>query len=317
MYNSSPGELPWFEKSREAMAEAYGFQKSRAPLAIVTGASSGIGRAIAASLSQRGFRLGLIARDREALEKNADEWRRDAPCVVVPMDLTDTDSIGPSIKQLLRTAEAPADVLVCAAGCGVYQPVMQQTHAQHLQLWQINYLATFSIIRAVLPGMLRARRGHVIAIASMSSKIGPWGHAGYAGAKAAVVSLMQTLAAEHDCSGVHFSYVNPGIVDTPFFQKSSTHGLWSVVAKRAIPPVAVAKGVMSLLDRPRLEICIPRYYRMLDLIRAISVRLAHRLVRDGSRPQSMPHDDLEEADIAPEDSEVALESSQIDSLISK
>jgi len=315
-----PSRVPVIDSPYGNMAESHRtFQTSRAPLAIVTGASGGVGQAIASGLSQRGYRLILISRDQAALQARAAEWRRNAPCLVAPMDLSDTLAILPAIERLLRTAGAPAEVLISAAGCGIYRPMMQQTDEQHLLLWQINYLAAYSMIRAVLPGMLHARRGHVISIASISSKMGPWGHTGYAGAKAAIVSLMQTLAAEHHRSGVHFSYVNPGIVDTPFFQKSDTQGLWSVVGKRAIAPAAIAAGTLSLLDRPRLELCIPRHYRLLDLIRAISVPLAHRLVRLGSTPDK-PAAQPSAGDFTIQSSHIEsphIEPSRLDSVVSK
>lgn len=263
------------------------FFDSSAPLALVTGASSGMGEHIARRLSQRGYRLVLISRDADQLHRHAAEWSAHAPCLARPMDLCDTESIGATIEPLLRRA-SQVSLLVNAAGTGVFKPMLQQSAAQHLRLFQINYLATYQMIRCVLPMMLQQGHGHVINIASMSSKMGPWGHAGYAGAKSAVVSLTQTLAAEHHDGGVHFSYINPGIVNTPFFRKPNTQGLWNLVSHRAISPELIAQGVEQLIDRPQLELCVPRHYRLLDLVRAISVRWAHRLVRRGSTPAEPP-----------------------------
>jgi hypothetical protein len=260
-----------------------------APLAVVTGASSGMGLAIARRLADRGHRLILISRDPQRLDELSRRWVGGAPHLPLAVDLCDLDAIAAKVEPLLRRAGPPA-VLVNAAGSGIFKPMLQQTSAQHLRLWQINYLATYELIRLALPAMLAADRGHVINIASMSSKMGPWGHAGYAGAKSAVVSLTQTLAAEHHDSGVRFSYINPGIVDTPFFTKPGTQGLWSVVHRRAVSPEAIADGVESLLARPRLELCVPGHYRLLDFIHAISVEWAHRLVRRGSSPHAQTTD---------------------------
>ena len=147
---------------------------------------------------------------------------------------------------------------------------------------EVNYFASVATLRAVLPGMLERRRGHVINIASMATKMGPWGHAGYAAAKAALVSLTQTLAAEHHGEGVHFSYVNPGIVDTEYFDELG--GLAERVRRWRISPDVAADRIVALLDRPRLELCIPAHYRLIDVLKALHPSLAHRIVRSQSRP---------------------------------
>jgi hypothetical protein len=162
---------------------------------------------------------------------------------------------------------------------------MEHRRGDHEKLLRINYLAAVEMIRLVLPGMLRTGRGHVINVASISSKIGPWGHAGYAASKAALVSLTQTLAAEYGTKKLHFSYVNPGVVDTAYYNGAEMGELWNVVSRHAIHADDVAEKMLRLIDRPRLELCVPGHYRLLDAVKMVSMRLAHWLVARGSRPR--------------------------------
>ncbi len=260
------------------------FDVGTAPLAVITGASSGIGRATARQLAEAGFATLLIARRAERLHQLAGELAPHAPSLACPMDLSDVDAIVPTLGPILQQA-GPVRVLVNNAGVGFYQSFLQHSMDDHHRLMQINYFAPLAMIRLVLPAMQKARRGHIINIASMSTKIGPWGHAGYASAKSALVSLTQTLAAEHGETGVNFSYVNPGIVATEFFSTPSFGHRMDHLQKYAIPPEQVAAAVMRLLRRPQLELCVPRYYRVLDLVCAISPRLALWLVRHESCPR--------------------------------
>lgn len=253
------------------------------PLAVITGASSGIGTAIARRLAQRGCRTALIARRRDRLESLAAELSKTAPSFAWPLDLADVPGIEPSMRELIA-AHGPPDVLVNNAGAGVYLPFMEHDWAMHRRLMDLNYFAAVATIRAVLPGMAERRKGHVINICSISAKMGPWGHAGYTAAKAALASLTQTLAGEHDGAGVHFSYVHPGIVLTDYFEADSLTRLLPRVRKHAIPADTVAKRIAALLDKPRLELCVPAHYRVLDAVIAVSPALAHRMVTRNSRP---------------------------------
>lgn len=258
-------------------------QMSERPLAVVTGGSSGIGAAIARQLARRGYRTVIVARRAALLRRIAEEISADCPCAAVVADLANPEQVEAAIRTIMTEHGTP-EVLVNCAGYGAYRTFLDHSDADHERLLQVNYLSARRLIQAFLPAMIERRRGHVINITSVSAKFGPWGHAGYAAAKAALTTLTQTLACEYAEHGVNFSYVKPGIVDTEYFQQAETAALWSVVRRRAISAEAVAAATVRLLDRPRLELCVPRHYRFLDVIRAISPGLVLRLVRNGSRP---------------------------------
>lgn len=259
-----------------------GQQNTDRPLAVITGASSGIGRVIAHRVAQRGYRTVLIARRLGRIESLAAELSQHAPSRAVAMDLADAELIEPAITELIAR-EGGVDLLINNAGYGVYGPFLQQSEAVHRRLMQVNYFAPLILTRQMLPGMLERGTGQVINIASVCVKMGPWGHAGYAASKAALVAMTQCLAAEHG-ERVSFSYVLPGLVSTDFFQEVEMSELEAMHRGKFISAERVADRVVRLLDRPKLEVCIPRHYALLDFMRAISVQAVHQLVKRSSRP---------------------------------
>ncbi|MEX0885239.1 MAG: SDR family NAD(P)-dependent oxidoreductase [Phycisphaeraceae bacterium] len=248
----------------------------------MTGASGGIGAATARRLAGRGYRVGLMGRNAAALDALAEAIGRDR-AVVACAELAEPEACAAAVDALL-TAHGPAAVLVNNAGAARYRPFLELDEDEHRRLVEVNYLGPARLTRQVLPGMLERGAGHVINVASMAARVGPWGHAGYAGAKAALVSLTQTLAAEYGGRGVHFCAVCPGIVDTPFFHGVEVEPLWRKMRRRAVSPERVARRIERLLDRPRARVCVPASYRALDWIDALSPGLAGRLVARQSRP---------------------------------
>lgn len=252
--------------------------------AIVTGASSGIGRAVALRLGKRGFRMLLIARRQDRLQALAEEISGDPPPIVVALDLSDPHAI----RETIPTFETyhPISVLVNCAGVGQYKAFLDQGEEDFHRLMQVNCFAAVDLIRAVLPRMLACRSGHIINIASISAKMGPWGHSAYAASKSALVTVTQSLAAEYTPGGIRFSVVYPGVVKTEFFHRPEYDVLLDRILRHAIEPDRVAAVVERLLDQPRLEVYVPWYYRFLDGLHFLCTEAAHRIVARASRPKS-------------------------------
>ena len=253
------------------------------PVALVTGASSGIGREVARLLAQRGYATVLIARRVDRLNELARELSHHAPSTPLGIDLSEPGALKLGIE-IVASRHPRIDVLVNNAGFGDYRALLDQPLEAHRRLYEVNYFAAVALTRALLPGMIERRRGHVINIASMSTKFGPWGHGAYAGAKAALIALTQSLACEYASAGVHFSYVNPGVVRTEFFNGAEYRPLDGQIARHGISAQRVARSIVRLLDRPRLELCVPWYYRAVDWFRLVSPGLTLCLVRRHSVP---------------------------------
>jgi short-subunit dehydrogenase len=244
------------------------------PLAVVTGASSGIGAACARQLSQRGYRIVLIARRRERLDA--------MDGMAVELDMTG-DDVASEAKRIIDEHGAPA-VLLNAAGGGHYHRFLDHTPADHDRMLRLNYTAPMTLIHTMLPAMLEAGRGHVINVASISAVVGPYGHSGYAAAKAALVALTQSLAGEHMDSPVKFSCVLPGIVATEFFDSPAYQPLFNAQRRHAMSAEHVAQRIVGLLDRPRLMLYVPWHYRFIKWLDALCPELLFRIVQSQSRP---------------------------------
>lgn len=257
-----------------------------APLAIITGASSGIGRAIATRLAQHGYRTILIARRAELLNELAAQLTPHAPSIPVVLDLAGLDAIAPTMARLLE-AHGPPTVLVNNAGYGIYAPFLDTSPAERRALMQVNFDAACELTRAALPTLLRhAKQGggecHVFNICSMSARVGPWGHSAYAASKGAMKSLTEVLHAEHARDGVRFTTVYPGVIRTPYFEKGSMVRLWPKVASRAVSAERVAAAVVKAIGSKRVSLYVPAFYRVLDVVTTVSPRLGQWMVRMGS-----------------------------------
>lgn len=251
--------------------------------ALITGASSGIGQAIARELAARSYPTILLARRAELLESLATELRVHAPCTAVPFDLLETQSI-PTLTHRLIADHAPISVLINCAGSGAYRSFLDESPYDMSRLMRLNHEAAALLTRGLLPDMIARGRGHIVNISSMSAIVGAWGHCGYAASKSAMRNLTQSLRCEFRPHGVRFTVVYPGIVRTPYFNHPDMAPLWDLVKHRAIEPERVARAVATSLWTERASVHVPWYYRAIDLIAAVSNRAAIALVRGGSAP---------------------------------
>jgi NAD(P)-dependent dehydrogenase (short-subunit alcohol dehydrogenase family) len=182
------------------------------PVALVTGAGRGIGRAIASRLSSAGHRVALTARSGDDLLQTAAAC--EGPTVVLPGDITDAAFVEECFASVEREW-GPVEVLVANAGSGVSASVVRTTDEQWQRMLDLNLTAPFRCIRRALPPMLDAGRGRVVVIASVAAKIGEPYISAYTASKHGVLGLVRSAAAEVATSGVTVNAVCPGYVDTP------------------------------------------------------------------------------------------------------
>jgi short-subunit dehydrogenase len=197
--------------------------KSARPLALVTGASSGMGKIFAERLASQGTDLILVARRRDRLEALADQLRRDggARCEVIGADLTDGAALD-ALAARLAGGES-LDLLINNAGFGGFYPFATIDARAIDELIDINIRAVTRLTRAVLPDMIRRGAGGIINIGSVLALSGtlppnplPY-RATYAAAKAFVLTFTQALAGELAGTGVRAMVCLPGPTSTEFF----------------------------------------------------------------------------------------------------
>ena len=179
---------------------------------LVTGASRGIGAAVAAALSGQGHRVALLGRDGAALEAVAAALP--GPALTVLADVTEADAIEAALSRI-EAEWGPVEVLVCNAGAGLAAPITETTDEQWARMLEVNLTAPFRLIRRALPSMTERGWGRVIVIASVVAKRGEAQVAAYTAAKHGVLGLVRAAAAELARTGVTVNAVCPGYVDTP------------------------------------------------------------------------------------------------------
>lgn len=205
-------------------------------LAVVTGASRGIGRAIALRLS-RTYEIFGVARSKEGLDTLAAEIAgRGGRCRVAQVDLRDPSAIERALEGL------DVEVLVNNAGLGPVKPLLDLTPDEWHAMVDVNFNALYHATRAVLPGMTRRKRGHVVVIGSISGRSEFVGGTCYAATKHAAQAFVQCLNLEVRQHSVKVSIVNPGAVATDFSQKADTSWMLS--------PEEVAESVAHVLETP-------------------------------------------------------------------
>jgi 3-oxoacyl-[acyl-carrier protein] reductase len=183
-------------------------------IALVTGASRGIGRACALALAESGARVALAARNVEQLESLASEIRaRNREAFVVPMDLADTESIKEAIAKTAQDWGAIA-ILVNNAGITKDGLAMRMKKPDWDVVIATNLTGAFVAMQQVLPGMMRERWGRIINISSLVGEMGNAGQSNYAASKAGLIGLTKSIAQEMGSRNITVNSVAPGYVET-------------------------------------------------------------------------------------------------------
>lgn len=206
------------------------------PLAVVTGASRGIGRAIAKRLAPTHDVLAM-ARSKSELERLAAEIATSGDrCTVAAVDLRDPKAIARALDGVA------ADVLINNAGLGPIKPMLELAPDEWQAMLDVNFSALYHVTRAVLPGMVARKRGHVVVIGSISGRSAFIGGSCYAATKHAAAAFVECLNLEVRHQGVKVSIVNPGSVATDFSERNDPSWMLS--------PEEVADSVLHVINTP-------------------------------------------------------------------
>src|SRR3954467_2338979 len=225
-------------------------------VAIVTGGSRGIGREVAMLAAQKGARVGLVARSAPDLEAVLKEiGGRGA---VATADVADQAATEEAMGKL-AAALGPVDILVNNAGIGSYGRVSDLDVEEFERGMRVNFFSCVYATKAVLPSMLERRRGHIVNVAPTPGPIGPPMEAAYAASKFAMVGFTEALAFEVGPEGIGVSMVNPGPVETDFFD---TRGhAYEGSYPKPVSAQRVADSVIEVVESDGLERVIPRALR--------------------------------------------------------
>ena len=237
-------------------------------VALVTGASSGIGAATACELARGGFRVALVARREDRLQTIAAQIRDlGGEALVLVADLTDERACARVVEEV-RKAWGPVDVLVNNAGFGWYGYGVEMPWRLAQQMMQLNMLALTRLTLHFLHDMKARNSGHIINIGSVVGSLPSQGVALYSATKSFVDTFSSALYRELQGTNVHVSVVRPGVVDTEFYDVAEDEKTgWRIPVERfSVRPEAVAKRVWALVRRPRRVAYVPRVLRFVPWV---------------------------------------------------
>jgi short-subunit dehydrogenase len=237
----------------------------------VTGASSGIGAAVARRLAADGWHLVLNGRDPQRLSQVATA----TSAFAFPADLSRPGAEQRLTEFALGAAGGRVDVLVAGAGIGWAGDFASMPPADIDKLFDVDVLPVMHLVRRLLPGMVEAGSGRVVLIGSVAGVLSVRGEAVYSAAKAALAAFADALRYELHGTGVGVSHVVPGVVDTPFFARRGTPYVRSY--PRPVPPEKVADAVRDALVHGRDEVYVPGWLRLPGRIRGAAPTLYRRL----------------------------------------
>ena len=227
----------------------------RGAIAIVTGASSGIGAATARTLAQRGATVVAVARRKDRLDEVVEDCRRSAAdSIARPGDVADRAFADDVVRDVLSRF-ARVNILVNNAGISPAEDVSTRAVDDAEQIMAVNFFGAMYFAGAVLPRMLEQRKGSIVNVTSVSGYVPAPGEPAYGASKAALSRWSHGLAVELHRTGVHVGVLSPGPIDTE---------IWSHTGEpykgKLYPPTDVADGVVRMIERELTHMTVPRQF---------------------------------------------------------
>lgn len=222
------------------------------PIALVTGASRGIGAAAARELAHHGYGLVLVARSADATVALAAELTQGgAPSIALPTDMRDAAAVRRMVDAVLAHF-GRVDLLVSNAGVGEAKSLAKLADEDVAAVLETNLVSQILLTRLLLPQMLERRRGGLIYIGSVAGYVGMPGGTIYAATKYGLLGFATALRRELRRKGIGVTYIAPGFIETEMIA-----GLRGVPKS---PPSVVARAVAAAAARPRRSIIVPWWY---------------------------------------------------------
>jgi short-subunit dehydrogenase len=227
-------------------------------IVVITGASSGIGAWMAQELSRLGAIVIGIARSEEKLQQIAKFMQGKHEWMITY--ISSSEQVFSAAQQIIDTY-GRIDILINNAGYGVFESFSETNLEAMEQMMNVNYMGTVRCTKAVLPYMLEANCGHIVNIASLAGKIGTAKSSGYSASKHAVLGFTNSLRQELKTTNIYITAVNPGPIDTPFFDRADPSGEYvNKVKSHLLRPGQVGQAVLRAIIKRKLEINIPVWF---------------------------------------------------------
>jgi short-subunit dehydrogenase len=245
----------------------------------ITGASSGIGEALAIAFSREGATLILSARNATELERVRNACVDPQRHRVLPLDLTDTNAIVAAAKEVPRV-----DILVHSGGISQRSFAADTDLAIDRTIMETNYFGTIALTKAVLPSMLARRAGHIVPITSVIGYVGIPTRSAYAASKHALHGFFESLRAETAKDGIDITIVVPGYIRTKVSENAlrgdgTRHGTMDETHQKAMPPEVAARRIVDGVARKKPEVLVGGKEIWAVALRRFLPRVISRLTR--------------------------------------
>jgi len=226
----------------------------------ITGASSGIGEALALDLSARDVTLVLSARRADELERVRSRCARPERVHVLAMDVSKTDDAAANVERAIALA-GPIDVMVHNAGIGQRALALDTPLAEDRRIMELNYFGVVALTKALLPSMQKRRTGHFVVVSSVTGYVGTQYRTAYAASKHALHGFFEGLRAEVFADGIAVTMVCPGFVRTEIAKKAlAAAGTPNADGHHAteggIAPEVAARAIGKAIDRQKREVYV-------------------------------------------------------------
>jgi uncharacterized protein len=258
---------------------------------LITGASSGIGEALAKRYGRTGAHVLLLARNAKRLAAVADAVRESGgTATAFPIDLADAKAIEETSATIAREIGIP-DVLVNNAGAGRWLPLLKTTAKEALSMIEVPYLAAFNLTRAFLPYMLARHSGAIACVTSPASYL-VWPNANaYIAARQALKGFTDALRSEVRGTGITVTLVVLGTVETPYWEHNpgSRENLpkTNPALVPTLTPEQAAEAIFAGVEARKRTVVKPAIFRVLFLLNALAPRLVANQLRRAA-PKSTP-----------------------------
>ena len=248
----------------------------------ITGASSGIGKSLAITLSKENCKLILSSRRKEVLEQVKNECNTPENISVLPLDLAETDTL----KNITETAIAcfgKIDILINNGGISQRSSIIETSIAVDRKLMEVDYLGTVALSKALLPHFVANKSGHYVVVSSLMGKFSSPFRSAYCGAKHALHGFFDALRLEHNKDNIKVTMICPGFVNTDVARNALTadgskQTYQDEMTEKGLNVDVFTKKMIHAIKKEKFEAYIGKKETFAIYLKRISPRLLHKVI---------------------------------------